>query len=288
MTRLGCRYASAPGRHDPTPLPILCARRGAVLEGILAALYPEVDLVRDPSPEAVWSAAGLALGVPSAKRPQEGDQSAPLDRVVRAMRGSDWSVLVLAHPVREASVAELRDSVLNELRDLKQVTAAAGAPSPLAEAYEKLLVAALKLLSEGTSTGSWRTCVYLMGDDRSYPLLAGLWRSIFSGEASTPEPIRVWDRPEVAALAERWAMPDAPGSAGPGHYRQPFEFQTLLTSHQLATIVHLPDLETPGFAINLVTRFDAVPTERGNTGGGVGAGRSSWSATAARAARRTR
>lgn len=242
--------------------PELVPRRGAVLEGMLTALYPEIDLFGDVSSAVAWGAAGFALGVPSANRPQEGDPSSALDRIVRAMKGSDWSVLVLAHPISEANVAAQRDSVLNELRDLKQGTAAAGAPSPLGEAYEQLLVATLKSLGEGMTAGAWRTGVYLMGDERSFPLLAGLWRSTFSGEASAPQPVRVWDRLEVAGLAEGWAMPDAPGLPGPGHYRQPFNFQTLLTSHQLATIVNLPSLETPGFAVNLVTRFDAVPSKR--------------------------
>ncbi len=252
----------------PDAGPDLVPRRAAVLEGVLGALYPQVQLLRSASVPTAWSAAGLALGVPTAKRPQDGDPSAPLDRIVRAMQGSDWSLLVLAHPVNETRIAALRDAVLNEARQLKEVTAAAGAPSPLADAYETLLTASLKSLNEGMSTGAWRTCVYLMGDDRSYPLLAGLWRSIFSGEASTPEPIRVWDRPEVAGFAQHWAMPDAAGRPGPGHYRQPYEFQTLLTSHQLATLVHLPDLEKPGFAVNLVTRWDAVPAQRNTAGQG--------------------
>lgn len=247
----------------------LVARRGGVLEGILAALYPEVELVRDATPTSTWPAAGLVVGMPSANHAQPGDLSVPLDRIVRAMKDCSWSVLVLAHPVGEANIAAMRDSVVNEVRSLQQTTAAADAPSPLAEAYQKLLESTLKSLGEATATGAWRTGVYLMGDSRSYPLLSGLWRSIYSGQASTPEPIRVWDQPELATLAAAWAMPDTAGEVGPGHYHRPFEFQSLLTSHQLATIVHLPDLETPGYAVNRVTRFDAVPTRRADSAQGL-------------------
>ena len=85
-----------------------------------------------------------------------------------------------------------------------------------------------------------------------------MWRSVFSGERSLPEPVRVFDRPEVDALARHWALPDREGAPGPGFYRRPFEFQTLLTTAQLASCVHLPELETPGFAVDLVPRFDTV------------------------------
>lgn len=47
--------------------------------------------------------------------------------------------------------------------------------------------------------------------------------------------------------------------AAPGHYRHPFQHQTLLTSAQLAAYVHLPRLETGGFAVTIVPDFDAVP-----------------------------
>jgi Helicase HerA, central domain len=108
------------------------------------------------------------------------------------------------------------------------------------------------------ATGAWRTAVYLLGDHDSYPRLASAWRSVLSGELSLPEPVRVFDRAEVGDLAQRWALADDEGEQGPGLYRRLFEGQTLLTTAQLASYVHLPELETPGFTIKLVPRFDVV------------------------------
>lgn len=97
------------------------------------------------------------------------------------------------------------------------------------------------------------------GDADSYYPLVSAWRGIFSGSESLPEPVRVWGSGDAGRLATSWAMPDAPGAPGPGHYQHPLQYQTLLTSPQLAAYVHLPQLETSGFAINLVPSFDAVP-----------------------------
>jgi hypothetical protein len=106
----------------------------------------------------------------------------------------------------------------------------------------------------------WRTAVYLLGDSDSYYQLASVWRGVFAGEHSKPEPMRVWDRHEVPALASRWAMPyPTSNDAAPGHYRHPFSHQTLLSSKQLAAYVHFPQYETNGIAVEMVADFDTVP-----------------------------
>jgi len=60
-------------------------------------------------------------------------------------------------------------------------------------------------------------------------------------------------------LAADWALPDLPGPPPPGHFQHPFTYQTLLTSNQLAAYIHLPELETAGFRIELVPDYDIVP-----------------------------
>ena len=116
----------------------------------------------------------------------------------------------------------------------------------------------------GMATGSWRVGVYLMGDELSYYRLASLWRGLFTGEKSLPEPVRIWDLSDAGELAENWTLPDEPGAAGPGFYRHPLAYQTLLTSRQLAAYCHLPQVETPGFAITAVPDFDTVPPQLSN------------------------
>lgn len=83
----------------------------------------------------------------------------------------------------------------------------------------------------------------------------------------------MFDRPEVDELSGAWAMPDQDGAEGPGHYRRPFELQTLLTTAQVAAYIHLPELESPGFSVNQAPRFDTVTAGRGADRKGVTVGR---------------
>jgi hypothetical protein len=203
--------------------------------------------------------SGLVLGNPTAKPPDLTDGALPIDRLIRAMSGANWACLILAEPQDESLISALRHKLINELRSIEAAAQSAGAPSPLAEHYIQLLQLALINLTYGQALGAWRTAVYLAGDSLSYYRLAGVWRGIFSGEESLPEPVRVWDSEDVAKLAVNWAMPDVAGLEGPGFYQHTFHYQSLLTSMQLAAYIHLPQLETSGFAVNTVPDFDAMP-----------------------------
>ncbi|WP_416981362.1 ATP-binding protein [Streptomyces sp. T028] len=239
------------------PAPVQDRRRD-VLQAVLGGLYASVKAEDAPGVPWRWPVGGVALGVPDPAGIQEGDGSAPIDRILASVAGTEWAALVLAYPVAESSVARVRQQVLNELRVIATQARAEGAPSPLAEQYAELLKVSLSSLGEAMATGAWRTGVYLLGHDESYPRLAAAWRSVFSGPRSLPEPVRVFELPGAAALADAWALPDQPGTPGPGYFRRPFELQTLLTTAQLAAYVHLPELETPGFAVETVARFDTV------------------------------
>lgn len=225
----------------------------------LQALYPSIDITPDQPVNRYWEHGGLALGIPTAKPPDVFDGEFPLDRLLRSLTGVPWSALVLAQPVNEALIRDLRLQLINEQRSVQTATKLAGIPSPLADTYGELLDLQLKSLADSQGTGAWRTAVYLLGDTDSYRPLASLWRGIFSGEYSLPEPVRVWDRGEAPAMAAWWAMHDPVDEPSPGSYHHPFQHQTLLTSSQLAAYVHFPNLETNGFAITQVPDFDTVP-----------------------------
>ncbi|MGO4613014.1 ATP-binding protein [Nocardia sp. 2YAB30] len=233
-------------------------RRCDVVASLLRGLYPAVAL--ESVLDRGWTVplSGLALGIPAPNGIDEIDGSAPVDRVLRSLVGTTWTALVLAYPVAESVVAAVRSQVLNEMRGIATAAKAESAPSPLAEQYTELLKATLASLGQGMATGAWRTGVYLLGDGESYPRLASAWRSVFSGDQSLPEPVRVFDLPKVGSLANDWALPDTESRPGPGYYRRPFEFQSLLTTAQLAAYAHLPELEVPGFAVSLAPRFDVV------------------------------
>ena len=233
--------------------------RQEVIRAALDSLYPAIELVSASVQMPKLPLAGLVLGNPTAKPSDSTDGSLPIDRLIRAMAGANWACLILAEPQAENRISALRDKLINELRSIEAATQSSGAPSPLAEHYYQLLQLALTNLTFGQALGAWRTAVYLAGDPLSYYRLAGVWRGIFSGEQSLPEPVRVWDSEDAAQLAVDWAMPDIAGPKGPGFYQHTFLYQSLLSSSQLAAYIHLPRLETSGFAVNTVPDFDAVP-----------------------------
>ncbi|MFF8352969.1 ATP-binding protein [Streptomyces chartreusis] len=233
---------------------------GRLLATALRTLYPAIELEADEPAIDTWPTGGLVMGIPTPKSPDAADGAAQLDRLFRALHELSWAALVLAQPVGESFVRDLKLRVINEMRSVETARALGGVPSPLADHYMELLDGQLRAFSDGQSSGAWRTAVYLLGDDESYEQLASLWRGVFSGERSVPEAVRVWDRQDVPELASSWAMIDpAPDNEAPGYYRQPFQHQTLLTSTQLAAYVHLPNLESNGFSIRLAPAFDIVP-----------------------------
>jgi Helicase HerA, central domain len=230
-----------------------------VLEAVLRGAYPSVELESIETAAEAWPLGGLALGVPTVARPDPRDGGAAIDRLAAALAGLDWAALVLAEPVADELLLSVRHWVINELREVAAAEQAARAPSPLAKHYSKLLESELEALTEAQSTGAWRTAVYLLGDESSYPALASAWRAIFSGPRSLPEPVQVFDSQEAPPLAAGWAMPDLVGPPGPGGYRHPYACQSLLSSTQLAGFVQLPRLELPGFAVRIEPAFDVVP-----------------------------
>lgn len=234
-------------------------RNGRLLESALHALYPYVDLAADEPDTGAWPLGGLVLGTPSLKSPGELDGLGQLDRLLQGLGSARWTALVLAQPVDEDPVRELRMSLINEMRSVQTGVKLDGAPSPLADHYLELLTGQLQCLTEGQGSGAWRTAVYLLSDEHGFAETGSLWRGVFSGKDSLPEPVRVWERDEVPSLATAWALPDpAYDDPAPGLYHQPFAHQTLLTSSQLAAYVRFPETETHGFSITEIPDFDTV------------------------------
>jgi DNA helicase HerA-like ATPase len=230
----------------------------AVLGSLLRGLYPFVELIEGPGPPADPRLAfgGIVLGQPAPSRRDETDAAVAWDRVLRAMRGTTYRVLILSQPVADADTARLRNHVIEEMR----ATAVAEGPmsatlAPLAKYYTSLLERMLKDLTEARSAGAWRTGIYLLGDADSYFRLASTWRATFGGDPDATLPIQVVDVVETAQLAAGWSLPYAPAPEGPGAYQHPFSGQSLLTSARLSNCLHLPRLETAGFKVRLVPQF---------------------------------
>ncbi|MGD2090312.1 MAG: DUF87 domain-containing protein [Candidatus Aminicenantes bacterium] len=232
--------------------------RQEILKTSLDAMYPDITLCPARYKRLNFPKVGFALGIPTAVPSNSIDGSTALDRLIRAMVNTNWACLVLAEPAEENAVSQLRGDLIEETRRIQSAADTKQAPPPLITHYEELLGVSLQNLTMGMAVGTWRVAVYLMGDEFSYYRLASLWRGLSSGEKSFPEPVRNWSFPAAGEWAEHWILPDVPATAGPGFYRHPLAYQTLLTSQQLAAYCHLPQIETPGFAITTVPDFDTV------------------------------
>jgi len=236
--------------------------RGALLKTAMAAQFPEIDV--SPPVEGVagtWPVGSVALGVPSPRPSHEVE--APIDRIIRALQGKTWQALVLAEPVNALVPIRIRTSALEESREIQSLAQAERAPSPIAEHYVELLKKVILQASSGLAMGMWRCATYLLADKETHPALFGLWRGVFSGEESLPEPVSIFLSASAPALAEGWVLPELPAAAGPGKpgkYRRMLEYQTLLTSGQLAQYVQFPRIDTPGFSVRTVPRFHAAPS----------------------------
>jgi uncharacterized protein DUF87 len=239
----------------------------SILGAIIQSLYPHVEMKPIPHQDlrlARLAQSGLVLGVPTAKPPDQLDGALPIDRLIRALSGATWNALVLAEPVDDRRVGKLRNRVIEDLRSVEHDTRSVGTPRPLAEHYAELLKLQLKSLTLSQAVGAWRTATYLLGTPADYGRLASVWRAIFSGEQSLPEPLRVYNHATVANLAERWALPDdaEPSGRDEVRYRHPLRYQSILTSSQLAAYIHLPQIETVGFSVMTVPVFDVVPQQQ--------------------------
>jgi hypothetical protein len=237
-----------------------------VMESLLRGAYPAVDAVdAAPAPPHRWPRSGLALGVPVLPPPDPADRTLPIQRLVRALSGQAWSLLVLAEPVRRGIADAVRNRVINDMRQAAAAQAVSGVPSPLADHYQKLMAFRLKSLSEGQSLGLWRVAIYLLGDADSYPALASAFCSVMAGPEPFCEPVRVFDGPQAGRWAAQWALPDDAGPLGPASFAHPYAAQTLLSSRQLAAVAHLPDQGVPGFQVREEPVFDTGSALPGGT-----------------------
>ena len=245
-------------QHENTSTGVLEVRQNLV-RSILASQYADVNHTLGDVNVRRLPLGGFALGTPTMKvvEPQEG--ALPIDRLIRGLPDAHWAYLVLAEPVSEQSISEVQLMVLNELQRVQAIELEMQVPDSLARLYAQQLQVLLKTLTTGQAVGAWQTTVYLLGDTTSYYALAALWPSIFSGEQSVPEPVRVYDNLNIPELATHWASPITPGMASPGLYRRPEKYRTLLTSTELAAYIHLPRLETSGFAIRRLPTYDPIP-----------------------------
>jgi hypothetical protein len=223
-----------------------------VVQSLLDGLYPWIGREEAAAVDvSELTVGGIAQGVPVA---EVRNGEAPWDRLLRAMQGARFSVLVLAEPVEPETIAQLRDIALDDVR-AALAAEDRNTQTPLTRAHATQMDQLVDSLSRALAGGAWRTGIYLLGDEASYWRLAAAWRGTFSEPGAAGLPLQVAASRKAAALAAGWVLPYRPAPAGPRAWQHPFMNQTLLDSRQLATCAHFPRHDSPGFSVRPAPTF---------------------------------
>jgi hypothetical protein len=125
-------------------------------------------------------------------------------------------------------------------------------------------------LAAGRASGAWHTIGYLLAEDQS---TLGRARAVatgaFGGHESRPDPMRTLDTAGGAELAARFGLPTSPGPEAPGTFQYPYRYPAVLTSGELASVLHLPSREASGFHVRPQPQFDVTPHDQPDPDGAV-------------------
>lgn len=214
----------------------------------------------------IRDAPGLSLitGTPTPKVGTEQLGVEQIERLIRGMYGCQWGYIVVSKPLSPAIADELYNEALQEITvvtNAQQSTAA----SPVAQAYSEQLKVYLERQTLGKAVGLWRVSAYCFGrDPSSFLRVRAVAQAVFGGEKSQPDPIRILDCPgpayalKVAHLGQL-VVPCA--EPAPGKIAYLYHYASVLHSGELATLMHLPQEEMPGYVVRDYARFDVSPPD---------------------------
>jgi DNA helicase HerA-like ATPase len=240
--------------------------------GVLFPENPVVDLGTRLIRQCSWM--GVVSGIPSTEKsaPTQNETPHPaprasLDRIVRSMRGVRWFLAVRAFPQEAAEVLFEREVLLGEIGSLapavkaqvqesnqysapvtnresasESTTTSAELLNRKAQYTIELMESQLKRLDSMLSSGRWKTDVFFgAAAPEVCRRLGAMIQGAFAGPNSRPEPLRVH-------------FQGAPSSGG--HPTSITDFQTDLTSAELAAYLSPLQEEVPGFAVHDLAVFD--------------------------------
>ena len=256
---------------------------GIRLEGVIPGVRPDPAVVKNLSRRLGphFQYKGILSGIPSRKtasassggkgrEEQKGPESpsasldslSQLERIVRGMHEGTWAYIVHAHPRPREAVVKSRLEVIDQLADIistsrfqRQATnqessqrnpvISGGNTETLsgemisyrAQYLIRLLERELERLDQAMGTGQWSVKSYFGArTQEDVQRLASLLVGTLAGKDSRPDALRVsFCRGGGAYLAD---------------------FDTFLSSDEVATLIQFPREEVPGLAIHDYVRFD--------------------------------
>ena len=217
---------------------------GFPLRPMLHGAFPDIrfkdSLQIDKTDLDRFRCAIILTGTPTAKSEQKQETSQDqIERVCRGLYGANWVYAVYAEPVPVPEVVSALNDISRLIRDVHATyllkASATDERNRVAQRYVELLEAKLKRFEQGRHSGMWRAHAMLLTDQASSLGPAqGLLHGAFSGERSTPDPIRV--RPCSSDVRESPSL-------------EP------LTSQEVAVLARPPREEYPGYELVEYARF---------------------------------
>jgi hypothetical protein len=205
-----------------------------------------------------------------------------MENLCRGMLGSRFTYLIVASGIGSLTVSLAHDRILGELEQTYQFinrslsggsmgNVSVQQKDYISEDYLNGLTLLESEIDDGLSCGMWHINAYYAADtQQDARRLAGLIKSVFSGDSSKPDTVRTMEYIGISSLIKNASMLFEPSEdvyAHPlGRWQAPgwkselsmfnCKFQTVLNSKQLAVLCKLPTKEFPGFFIDKYVEFD--------------------------------
>ena len=221
---------------------------------------------------------GLVTGLPTPKSGRTDTTESQIDRLIRGLYGREWAYLVMATPEKDAVLVEIQLSFLKERMRVEQEEGfretRERAVHSLAAYYHQLLEMQQQIVEGCLYEGGWWLQSYICSPDAAvYPLAKSLIKSVFNGDYSRVERIRVSDAPGAGPKAASfspivWERPPILSFLISPNMPALLKYHTLVSSGQLSALIHLPRQEMPGYFVRDISTFDVsshVPTTESRT-----------------------
>lgn len=230
---------------------------------------------------------GVMTGIPTAKLGTEEYGVEQIERLIRGVYQEDFGYMVVADPIQDNDVVESFDDVADMIRHQSTLIKEAAQYTKTSrlslsgetlnrsvQYYVELLEILLEKLALGKSQGMWRTMSYFFSPNPSTTgKMSSLLKTVFGGDKSKPEAIRTvmltGSNPATVLSTFRQvelALNFHPSFSAEHPLRKLIRHKlvTVLNSRDLATIVHLPKEEMPGYDVKDTARFGVCLPERSN------------------------
>jgi hypothetical protein len=220
---------------------------GTSLDSLIRTHFPDARISGerfDVDFAAGLKSGAIVTGTPSAKSramdPVSRDQ---LGQLCRAMFGTNWIYIVSARPVPHVETVRRINEIADRIRDARATFLLRTSPiddeNRTGKRYVDLLESKLRRLEQGRISGMWDVrCACYCETDRIADRARQVLESVYSGEESVPDPVRV--RPFSASLSSAPLL-------------EP------LTTAEAAALAQMPREEFPGLELVEAARFGVEP-----------------------------